>query len=138
MIEPRRVCLYVPHGLADFKKNLFERIAGKIRKAGGSVCYGNPQELDRLCRTGIVPIIGCSPELREVLGKWRSEGLLWIYWDRGYCRRVFATWLPRGSDGGYYRWHIGSFQMQSIKDRPEDRWKTLNTELTPWHKNLDG
>lgn len=137
-MDPNKVCLYVPNGLANFKKHLFERIANRIRAAGGKACYGNPGELDTYARSGVIPIIGCSPELREFIIKWRAENIPWIYWDRGYARRVFATWLPRGQDGGYYRWHVGSFQMQHIKDRPDDRWKYLDTTVTPWAVNPRG
>lgn len=50
-------------------------------------------------------------------------------------RRVFATWLPRGENGGYYRWTRNGFQMRAIRDVPADRWESLNTPLLPWKKN---
>jgi hypothetical protein len=47
----------------------------------------------------------------------------------------FATWLPRGENGGYYRWTIGAYQMRTIRDVPSDRWDALNIPVTPWQKN---
>jgi hypothetical protein len=41
---------------------------------------------------------------------------------------VFATDLPTGEDGGFYRWHVNSFQMQTVRDVPDDRWKALKTD----------
>lgn len=58
-----------------------------------------------------------------------------MYWDRGYVRRIFATWLPRGENGGYYRYHVGSFQLNQLRDVPGDRWKALRTPVKPWAKN---
>jgi hypothetical protein len=63
----------------------------------------------------VVPVVGCTPELRPLIGRWQAEDRRWVYWDRGYCRRVFATDLPVGQAGGYYRWHTGAFQMRAIR-----------------------
>lgn len=133
MIDPAKVCLFIPAGLRDFKLDLFNRVGAHIRAAGGGVIEHNAEALDRLPRE-VVPIVGCSPELTPIIAKWRAAGRPWIYWDRGYCRRVFATWLPRGEDGGFYRWHLGSFQMQSIRPVLDDRWKALNIPVEPWRK----
>jgi hypothetical protein len=84
----------------------------------------------------IIPITGCSPQLEPFYRDWIARKRTFIYWDRGYLRRVFATWLPRGTGGGYYRWHVNAFQMTEIRDVPEDRWRALNigSEVRPWHK----
>ena len=84
----------------------------------------------------IIPIVGCSPLLQPYFKQWKQSGRTFIYWDRGYLRRVFATWLPKGADGGYYRWHINSFQMTEIRDVPDDRWKVLKIEdqVKPWKR----
>jgi hypothetical protein len=84
----------------------------------------------------IIPITGCSPQLEPYYKAWLRDGRTFIYWDRGYLRRVFATWLPRGIEGGYYRWHVNAFQMTEIRDVPDDRWKALKLEkeLRPWRK----
>jgi len=131
VIDPGQVCLFIPAGLRAFKLDLFNRIGTHIKAAGGGVIEHDAQALDRLPRD-VIPIVGCQPESTALIAKWRSEGRPWIYWDRGYARRVFATWLPRGQDGGYYRWHVGSFQAQSIRPVPNDRWKALNVPVEKW------
>lgn len=134
MIDPAKCCLYVPPGLQDFKLRLFTRIAQHIQKLGGRSEHDpTGAALDNL-PPEIMPVIGCSPHLTPLVKKWRASGRPFIYWDRGYCRRVFATWLPRGADGGYYRWHVNSFQMQRIRDVPDDRWRSMDTPLVPWAK----
>jgi hypothetical protein len=130
-IDPSKVALFIPPGLQKFKLKLFERIGQKI----GTVVRHDFALLDKLPQE-IIPITGCSPQLQPYYAKWRATGRPFIYWDRGYLRRVFATWLPRGADGGYYRWHCNAFQMESIRSVPDDRWKALNIakELKPWRK----
>lgn len=137
-IDPKQVALFIPPGLADFKLALFERIGATIRKAGGRVVHHDDRIL-RLLPADIWPIVGCSPQLRELYAEWKATGRHFIYWDRGYMRRVFATWLPRGQHGGYYRWHCDAFQMARILDVPEDRWLALaiGAELRPWRKGGD-
>lgn len=129
MIDPRRVALFIPPGLKKFKLDLFEGIGRKI----GHVVRHDFAALDRL-PDEVIPIIGCTPELRPLVDGWVSRGRPWIYWDRGYARRVFATWLPkaRTRELSYYRWHLNSFQMREIRDVPNDRWRSLHTEVLPW------
>jgi len=134
LIDPAKVVLFIPAGLQKFKLDLFERIGSKIEQAGGKVIRHDAGLLDQLPNE-IIPIVGCSPELTQIIKRWRHHKRTWIYWDRGYCRRVFATHLPRGENGGYYRYHINSFQMQSIRDYPDDRWKAMRTDVLPWQKN---
>lgn len=133
MIDPAKVCLFVPGHLKNFKLNLFNRIGATIEKAGGRIVRSDFAALDRL-PDDIIPIVGCTPELKPLIDGWRARGRQWIYWDRGACRRVFATDLPVGENGGYYRWHVGSFQMQTIRDVPDDRWKALKTDVWPWQR----
>jgi hypothetical protein len=83
----------------------------------------------------VVPVVGCTPELRPLIGRWQADGRRWVYWDRGYCRRVFATDLPVGQAGGYYRWHTGAFQMRAIRDVPGDRWARMDTPAWPWARD---
>lgn len=132
VIDPSNACLFIPAHLKAFKLNLFERIGATISKAGGTVLRGDFASLDKQDK---IPIIGCTPELKPFIDKWRTTGRIWIYWDRGYNRRVFATDLPVGRDGGMYRWHVGTFQMQELRDVPSDRWKATATDLWPWQKN---
>lgn len=130
MIDPAKVCLFIPKGLARFKLHLFERIGQKI----GRVARNDPQRLADL-PDDIIPIIGCSPELRPLVVDWQKRGRNWIYWDRGYCRRIFATDLPPGENGGMYRWHCNSFQLRIIRDLPDDRWRALKTDLWLWRRD---
>ena len=129
MIDPAKTCLFIPAGLKDFKLKLFERIGSRL----GKVVKGDVAAIAAL-PDGIVPIVGCSPELREIIAGWRRTGRRFVYWDRGYARRVFATWLPRGADGGFYRWHVASYQLREVREVPSDRWSALNIEVKPWQR----
>lgn len=102
MIDPAKVALFVPDHLRAFKLDLFNRIGRKIEHAGGQVVRGDFAALGAL-PTEIIPIVGCTPELRPLIDGWTKSGHSWAYWDRSYCRRVFATDLPPGENGGYYR-----------------------------------
>ncbi len=133
-IDPARVCLFIPGNLKKFKLDLFQRIARNIEKLGGSHVYADATRLNNL-HDDIIPIVGCQPENTAQIAEWRKRGRKWLYWDRGYVRRVFATWLPRGENGGYYRWHVNSFQLQSIGEFPDDRWRAMRTEVLPWQRN---
>jgi hypothetical protein len=130
-VDPSKVALFIPPGLRKFKLKLFERIGmqiGRVIRDDFSLLGSLPDD--------IIPITGCSPQLEPYYKAWVRDGRTFIYWDRGYLRRVFATWLPRGIEGGYYRWHINAFQMTEIRDVPDDRWRALKLEkeLQPWRK----
>lgn len=130
MIDPAKVALFIPPELKKFKLNLFERIGAKI----GRVVRHYPDRLLELSDE-IIPIVGCTPALRPIINDWRERGRTWIYWDRGYARRVFATDLPTGENGGYYRWHVNAFQMQFIRAVPSDRWRALRVDVWPWQRD---
>ncbi|MES2033545.1 MAG: hypothetical protein V4466_05165 [Pseudomonadota bacterium] len=132
MIDPAKVCLFVPGHLKKFKLDLFNRIGAAIEAKGGRVLRADPAPLAELPEE-IIPIVGCMPEVKPLLDGWRASGRPFIYWDRGYARRIFATDLPTGENGGYYRWHLGGFQMQAIAAVPGDRWAALKTPVWPWH-----
>jgi hypothetical protein len=134
MINPNSVCLFIPPELKRFKLDLFNRIGASIEKLGGRVVRGDVAALDAL-PSEIIPIVGCTPALAPLIARWRQTGRQWIYFDRGYARRVFATWLPRGADGGYYRFHCGSYQLQKLRVAPGDRWAALNVEVKPWQRS---
>lgn len=134
MIDPAKVCLFIPNELRAFKLDLFNRIGEKIKAAGGRTIRGDHLALDKL-PDDIIPIVGAAPYLLPLVRGWRARDRTWIGWDRGYARRVFATWLPRGENGGYYRWHINSYQMRTIRDVPSDRWGALKIPVMSWHKN---
>lgn len=133
MIDPAKACLFIPGHLKAFKLNLFNRIGATIEKAGGCIVRADFAALDRL-PDDIIPIVGCTPELKPLIEGWRARNRKWIYWDRGYYFRIFATDLPTGDNGGMYRWHVGSFQMQSIRDVPADRWERQPAPVWPWQR----
>jgi hypothetical protein len=135
MIDLTGAVFFRPPNLSRFKHALFDRIGNAIKAARGAYVIGDFALLDHKVRKGRVPIVGCTPELRPYIDRWKAEGRDWVYWDRGYNRRVFATDLPIGTDGGMYRWHLNGFQMQAIRDVPADRWKATKTDLWPWAKD---
>jgi hypothetical protein len=131
VIDPAKACLYIPHGLSPFKQKLFDRLAARV----GQVSRGNVAKMESL-PPDILPIVGCSPELTTLIVQWRAAGRPFCYWDRGYLRRVFAASLPPAASlqVSYYRWHINAYQMASITETPNDRWKALgyDQEVRPW------
>lgn len=133
MIDPAKVCLFLPNELTKFKRQFFWRIGDTIEAAGGRTCKGDTNELKTL-PDDIIPIVGASPDLRPIVQSWRELGRTWIGWDRGYCRRVYATWLPRAEtmQSSYYRWTVNAYQMRSIRDVPDDRWRALKMPVLPW------
>lgn len=134
MIDPASTALFIPPGLSRFKVDLFERIGKTIQKAGGQVVRQDFARLKAL-PANVIPIVGCTPELRPIIDWWKAQKHPFAYWDRGYCRRVFAACLPTGDNGGYYRWHMNAYQLRKIRDGlPDDRWKALKTEVKPWSK----
>lgn len=133
MINPAKVAFFFPSGLKRFKQDLFGRVGRAIEELGGRVVKHDARLLDKL-PADITPIVGCMPETAPLVKKWKKTGRQWIYWDRGYCRRIFATDLPKGEGGGYYRWHVNSCQMQKIYDVPDDRWQSMDTPILPWNR----
>lgn len=132
-IDASKVCLFIPGNLKKFKLNLFERIGRHIQSCGGQVIKADLERLAAL-PDEIVPIVGCMPECTSLIASWKARGRRRIQWDRGYARRVFATDLPVGQDGGYYRWHVDAFQLHEVRDYPDDRWRALKIELKPWSR----
>ena len=136
MINPANVCLFIGP-VNKNKRKLFLRIADSIQKAGGSVIDGDFEAVKTL-PDDVIPIIGASPELSDSIDQWKARGRNFIYWDRGYCRRTMATRLPRGEEGGFYRWHLNCFQMRTIRNVNGDRWRELKQPLSLWAVNPGG
>lgn len=132
MISPRNTALFIPDNLKRFKLKLFERVGAHIKTNGGQVIYHDPAKMDAL-PDNIIPIVGCHPELRSRIDHWTETKREFIYWDRGYAKRIFATWLPRPARGsGYYRWTRNAFQMRTIREVPKDRWKEIDIPTMAW------
>lgn len=136
MVDPSKVAFWWPSGLKTFKEQLFSDVARKILKCGGVVIRDDPAKIFDLSDE-IIPIIGCHPAFRGVVPEWKRRGRQFIYWDRGYLMRWFATCLPKPASmqDSYYRWHLNGFQMTAIRDVPDDRWKTLKTLVGPWQRD---
>jgi hypothetical protein len=124
MIEPTKVALFVPPELTQWKRDFFMKIAIPLRRAGGKIIDRKYDELIWLSED-IIPIIGCSTPLRQHVERWIATNRTFIFWDRGYLRRP-----------DYYRWTVNGFQMQSISNVPDDRWRALGMEgeIKPWHQ----
>lgn len=136
MIDPSQVCLFVPPELKAFKLDLFNRIGRTIERSGGKVIRGDVGAIEAL-PIDVIPVVGCTPALRPAIDRWREAKRPFVYWDRGYWLRVFATWLPRGENGGMYRWHLNSFQMTQTRDVPDDRWEKNKAPVKPWARSGD-
>jgi hypothetical protein len=134
MIDPAKVAFWVPPELKNFKRKLFDRIGAGIKAQGGTVLYDDFTQLGRLSDK-MIPIVGCSPYLKPLVQEWRATKRTFIYWDRGFVRRVFATDLPTGINGGYYRWCVNSFAMNRIKPVNDLRWKLMSTPVWDWSRD---
>lgn len=137
MIDSAKVCVYTPNGLREFKQKLFDRITAGVLRAGGRAIRADVSALAQL-PADIMPLVGCMPECTPLIEEWRQTGRRFAYWDRGYCRRVFAASLPPAADlaSSYYRVHINRFQLGEIGLAKPDRWKALgyDKEVRPWSK----
>lgn len=134
MIDPSTVCFYHPPEINKGPKaELFKRISKKIVELGGTTTQVS-RDLEML-PLETIPVVGCSPQLTDMIAGWRLTERQWIYWDRGYWLRVYATWLPRGPNGGMYRWHVGSFQQQHmILDASPDRYNARPAPVREWQR----
>lgn len=135
-VDPAKVALFIPAGLKRFKLDLFERIGTKIETMGGRVIRHDASKLAEL-PDEIIPIVGCQPESTDLIIDWRKRKRRWIYWDRGYFKRWFATGTPKPAniESSYYRFHVNGFQLGAVTDVPNDRWRKLGLEPKPWNKN---
>jgi hypothetical protein len=135
LIDPAKVCLWIPPDLKRFKLDLFNRIASKIEQKGGKVVRNDERRLEDLA-DDVIPIIGCHPPLKAMIAGWKARKRQFIYWDRGYFLRWFATCLPQpeNMEASFYRWHLNSFQLERLRNVSDDRWKRMQIEVRPWQK----
>lgn len=82
-LDPKAVVFFKPNGLRPFKSNLFDRVGGFIEKRGGRMVRGDVSVMEKIAPDQ-VPIVGCMPELTNLIHGWRKSGREWAYWDRGY------------------------------------------------------
>lgn len=129
MIDPKAVRLYIPSGLGNYKTGLFDRVAKTV---GGTIRHDLAALRD--CPDDLIPAVGCTVALRPLIETWKATGRTWIYWDRGYLVRRFGTWLPKSSDGGYYRWELNAFQMKAVRGVSDERWRKLKLQYPEWKK----
>lgn len=131
MIDPKLVVLYRPKACGTAKRELYERIGANLNRITTSA-----YELGRL-HCDLIPAVGGTPGLRTLIEVWKIQQRRFLYWDRGYLRRIFTTWLPKGEDGGYYRWHLNCFQMRRVRDVTGDRFEALDIPVSPWKQSGD-
>lgn len=134
MINPNDVCLFIPPYCGNKKLEMYSRVAKGVGRA-----TSRSGDLTNL-PDSVIPMIGGSLELVPMLRGWRQRGRPFIYWDRGYFRRIYEAWLPKSEEkhGGYYRLHLNSFQMTRVRKVPSDRWGALDTKVADWKKNPEG
>lgn len=130
MINFRSVQIYHPPWMGGRKLELIRRMAdmtGRPLVNSAAALVELPAE--------VLPMICCTPEIMAQVAHWRATGRKFIYWDRGYLRRLGGLFTPHPPHmQGYFRVNIGTFQMQEIKPVGADRWEALRVPVTPWRK----
>ncbi len=125
-IQKLDICFFIPPSLNQGKQISFCKL---------SRCFGHVattvNQLEQL-PIDIIPMVGCSIEIGPLIRQWLQTKRNFIYWDRGYFRRQGFTSLPRPRDDGYFRVHINSFQMQSLQDAPNDRFRVCDIRINAW------
>lgn len=83
----------------------------------------------------LVPIIGCTYEIRHLIRHWLKTGRRFVYWDRGYVARGGVCWLPTPRLP-HYRWQLNGYQMTKVDpDASPDRWQRLRQPVQPWRRH---
>lgn len=134
MIDSSKLCLYIPNGIGTKKYVLYKKVAQAMRYV-----TNDERELDKL-PPDIIPVIGGTVSLRPLVQKWKANKRNFIYWDRGYFRRIYEAWLPKSEEthGGYYRFNLNCCSMARIRDVPSDRWERLDTPIQLWQDDPAG
>lgn len=137
-MDPASVALYMPARLRGSKRGLLETVGRRC----GAVAQ-TPDALAASVARGLVPCIGCYPEIRPLLDRWIADGVSFLYRDRGYLRRArrAAHRLAPGPGEGYWRWHRDGFQLAAgALDGPPAaprRRAALGIRPAPWRKAGD-
>lgn len=124
---------FIPSIVSEFKRT---KLFGPISTKAGLVIEGNGRDdAERLAvlPPEIVPIIGCTYDLRGLIRDWLRTGRNFIYWDRGYVSRGGTAWLPTGHV--FYRWELNGYQMTRVRPSSPERWNGLRQGIHPWRKN---
>lgn len=123
---------FVPHIVSEYKR---KKLFGPLSTKAALVIEGDgrtdEQRLADLPEE-LVPIIGCTYEIRNLIRHWLKTGRNFIYWDRGYVSRGGVCWLPTAGPP-YYRWQLNGYQLARIdpKATPK-RWQRLRQDVQPW------
>lgn len=118
---------HIPPEMQGSKRRLLLRIAGGNFVASLGALEGAARNR--------IPVVGCYGT-QDLMARWTAEGRPWIYRDRGYFRRgkVASAGLPKGTQEGYWRWHINATQLAQVNRHSSDRFARLGVKLQPWRK----
>lgn len=125
---------FIPNNVSEYKR---KKLFGPISEKAAVVIEGDGRTDER--RLGdlpddLVPIIGCTYELRHLIKDWIRTGRRFVYWDRGYVARGGKAWLPT-LGLCFYRWQVSGYQMTETNPKASpDRWKRLHQGIFPWRK----
>lgn len=122
----KRIRVYRPSWFEGAKRNIVT-LMGQC--AGGVI--DTPDALAKLSDDEI-PVVCCTAELGQLVREWKVRGRQFMYWDRGYVRRLGGLFHPIDKTDGYYRLHLNAFQMNQIHNVSSARWDALNLRLSPW------
>jgi hypothetical protein len=122
----KQIFVYRPSWFEGAKRDIVTQMG---RCAGGVI--DTPDALAKLPDDDI-PLVCCAAELGQLVREWKARGRQFMYWDRGYVRRLGGLFPPLDQTDGYYRLHLNVFQMNRIQEESSARWDALNVSLSPW------
>lgn len=123
---------FIPSIVSEYKRT---KLFGPLSKKAAVVIEGDGRtDAERLAAVPdeLVPIIGCTYEIRHLIKDWLRTGRRFIYWDRGYVARGGKAWLPTPGLC-HYRWQLNGYQMTAINPAATPkRWWKLRQPVQPW------